>query len=54
MNGFSEVKILMFGTYTKIETIDTSIIIENTVIEKITIKKEDNIKPIILVESKRK
>lgn len=51
-NTFTNINISILGNYTKIETLDTSICI-NTDIEKIEIKKEDNGKPIILVESKQ-
>ena len=51
-NTFTNTYIALIGKYTKIETLDTSICI-NTDIEKIEIKKEDNGKPIILVESKQ-
>lgn len=49
-----EFKILALGDYIKIEAINLSIIFNNIAnIESLTIKKEDNGKPIILVESKQ-
>lgn len=48
-----EFKIYILGSYIKLETNDISISMENIEIEKIEIKKEDNGKPIILVEPKQ-
>lgn len=49
----SEFKISMLGDYTKIETEKINVYINNISIKEISIKKEDNEKPIILVESKQ-
>lgn len=49
----SEFKISMLGNYTKIETLEINLYINNVDIKEITIKKEDNGKPIILVETKQ-
>lgn len=49
----SEFKISMLGDYTKIETEKIDVYINNISIKEISIKKEDNGKPIILVESKQ-
>lgn len=46
-----EIKIIMLENYIKIETININLIIENG--KNINIKKEDNGKPVILVESKQ-
>ena len=46
-----EIKIIMLEEYTKVESDSMNIIIDNC--EKIEIKKEDNGKSIILVESKQ-
>ncbi len=46
-----ELKILILEDYLKIETNSINLIINNC--EKLEIKKEDNGKPIILVESKQ-
>lgn len=48
----NDIQLTMLGSYTKIETNNMSICI-NTDVNKIEIKKEDNGKPIILVESKQ-
>lgn len=49
----SEFKISMLGNYTKIETLEINLYINNVDIKEINIKKEDNGKPIILVETKQ-
>lgn len=49
----SKFKISMLGDYTKIETEEINVYINNISIKKISIKKEDNGKPIILVEAKQ-
>lgn len=51
--SMSEFKISMLGDYTKIETEEINVYINNISIKKISIKKEDNGKPIILVEAKQ-
>lgn len=45
----SEIQINMLNSYTKIESKEITIYINNTDIKEMTIKKEDNGKPIILV-----
>ena len=42
-----------YGCYMKITTDDVIVYINNTDIKEMTIKNEDNGKPIILVESKQ-
>ena len=49
----SKFKISMLGNYTKIETEEINVYINNISVKEISIKKEDNGKPIILVESKQ-
>lgn len=45
-----EIRIISLGNFTKIESSELEITIEN--VEKITLKKENNDKTVILVESK--
>lgn len=46
-----ELKIIILADYTKIETKDFNLMINSC--ENLSIKKEDNGRPIILVESKQ-
>lgn len=46
-------ELIRYGSYMKIITNDVIVCINNTDIKEITIEKEDNGKPIILVESKQ-
>ena len=50
----SEFKISMLDNYTKIETEEINFYINNIDFKEISMKKEDNGKPIILVESKQR